>query len=405
MFLFHHITGTGSMQLKIIGKSEEYVLTNTNIPQNSIENKKLSVTADYLLMLIAPLCAALFIHGVSAVKTVVLSVLTCGITSFLGKKLVKSETSIKDISNIVIGIMLSLLLPANTPWWIVVFSSIFAVVVCVLPFGNFEKSPFPPAVAAFCFATLCWPEIVFDYSQHGMSLAKMLTYGNSIDENPVAILEIFIGNIPSAMGTGCIIALIGSLAFLIIRRPKDTIPVFSFILSACIIAFLFPRISSGRFISVVMELCAGMLIFCAVFFMSSPNCMPEKFLGKLAWGFTSGIICMLIRYVGSFEESIGFGILISCSISDYFDKLPYTRKEKLLIKASEPYTDIEIPTVVPDEILNEIPDFSMDIIDSNEDNINDIVVGDSESLDTVVSEENTLMEQESPFIIGGDNDE
>lgn len=380
-------------------------MTNTNIPQNSIENKSHSATTDYALMLIAPLFVAFFIHGVSAVKTVVISVLTCALTSFLGRKLIKSETSIKDLSNIVIGVMVALLLPVNAPWWVAVLCCIFAVVVCVLPFGNFEKAPFAPAVAAICFATLCWPETIFNYSNHGMSLAKMLTYGNSIDGNHVSILEIFIGNIPSAMGTGCIIALIGSLAFLLIRRPKDTIPVFSFILAACVMAFIFPRISSGRVVSVIMELCAGMLLFCAIFFMSSPNYMPEKFLGKLAWGFTSGIICMLIRYFTSFEEGVGFGIIISCGISDYFDKLPYTRKEKLRIKASEPYTEIEIPTVVPDEILNEIPDVSKDMMELDEDNFNETLVGDSESLDTVVSEENTLIHQESPFIIGGDSNE
>ena len=380
-------------------------MTNTNIPQNSIENKSHSATTDYALMLIAPLFVAFFIHGVSAVKTVVISVLTCALTSFLGKKLIKSETSIKDISNIVIGVMVALLLPVNAPWWVAVLCCIFAVVVCVLPFGNFEKAPFAPSVTAICFATLCWPETIFNYSNHGMSLAKMLTYGNSIDGNHVSILEIFIGNIPSAMGTGCIIALIGSLTFLLIRRPKDTIPVFSFILAACVMAFIFPRISSGRVVSVIMELCAGMLLFCAIFFMSSPNYMPEKFLGKLAWGFTSGIICMLIRYFTSFEEGVGFGIIISCGISDYFDKLPYTRKEKLRIKASEPYTEIEIPTVVPDEILNEIPDISKNIIELEEDTVNEIPVGDSESLDTVVSEENTLAQQESPFIIGGDSNE
>ena len=380
-------------------------MTNTNIPQNSIENKSHSATTDYALMLIAPLFVAFFIHGVSAVKTVAISVLTCAITSFLGKKLIKSETSIKDISNIVIGVMVALLLPVNAPWWVAVLSCIFAVVVCVLPFGNFEKAPFAPSVTAICFATLCWPETIFNYSNHGMSLAKMLTYGNSIDGNHVSILEIFIGNVPSAMGTGCIIALIGSLTFLLIRRPKDTIPVFSFILAACVMAFIFPRISSGRVVSVIMELCAGMLLFCAIFFMSSPNYMPEKFLGKLAWGFTSGIICMLIRYFTSFEEGVGFGIIISCGISDYFDKLPYTRKEKLRIKASEPYTEIEIPTVVPDEILNEIPDISKNIIELEEDTVNEIPVGDSESLDTVVSEENTLAQQESPFIIGGDSNE
>ena len=390
------------MQLKNIGKSEEYVLKNTNIPQNSIKNKTHSTTADYALMLIVPLVVAFFIHGVSAIRPVAISVFTCAVTSFFGKKIIKTETSIKDLSGIVIGVMVALLLPVNAPWWLVVLTAVFAVVVCVLPFGTFEKAPFPPAIAAFCFASLCWPESVFDFSSHGLSLAKMLTYGNAIDSNSVAILEAFIGAVPSAMGTGCIIALFGSLTFLLIRRPKDTIPVFTFVLAVCIMAFIFPRTSSGRIISVIMEFCSGMLFFCAIFFMSSPNNMPEKLLGKIAWGFTSGVICMLLRYVSSFEESVGFGILISCSISDFFDKLPYTKKEKLQSKANEPSIENEIPTVVPEEILSEIPDISDDIIiEFNEET--DTV--ETESLEAVVSEENTLSEQDSPFIIGGDNDE
>ncbi len=390
------------MQLKNIGKSEEYVLANTNIPQNLTENKKHSVVADYAFMLCAPLFVAFFIHGVSAIKTVALSVFTCAFFSFLGKKLVKTETSVKDLSGIVVGVMVALFLPVNAPWWLTFLTSLFAVCVCILPFGTFEKAPFPPAVAAFCFASLCWQESLFDYSSNSLSLAKMLTLGNAIDGNSVAILEVFIGAVPSALGTGCIIALFGSLAFLLVRRPKDTIPVFTFILAVCIMAFVFPRTSSGRIVSVIMELCSGMLFFCAVFFMSSPNNMPEKLLGKIAWGLSSGVICMLVRYVSSFEESVGFGILIACSISDFFDKLPYTKKEILQIKANEPYTEIEIPTVVPEEILNEIPDISKDIIiDSSE----ETATNETESLDSLVSEENSLLQQDSPFVIGGDSDE
>ncbi len=376
-------------------------MTNTNIPQNLTETKMHSATSDYVFMLCAPLSVSFFIHGVSAIRVIAISVFTCAICSFLGKKIIKTETSIKDLSGLVVGVMVALLLPANTPWWITVLTGIFAIAVCILPFGTFEKSPFPPAAAAFCFASLCWPDIIFNYSSNGMSLAKMLTYGNAIDGNSVAILEILIGNVPSALGTGCIIAIFGSLAFLLIRRPKDTIPVFAFILAVCIMAFLFPRTSSGRIISVVMEICSGMLFFSAVFFMSSPNNMPEKFWGKFVWGLTSGIICMLIRYVNFFEESVAFGILVSCSISDYFDKLPYTKKEKMKIKANEPYTEIEISTVVPEEILNEIPDFSLDeAVDSPENSDTK-----TESLESLISEESSLSQQNAPFFIGGDSNE
>lgn len=385
-------------------------MTDANMPQNSIDKKNKKASVDYAFMLCAPLSVAFFTQGFSAVLTVVISVLTCTILFFAGRKLLKTEHVPGDLTVLVIGITTALLLPASIPWWITVLTVAFAICVCVLPFGTSDKAPFAPAVAAFCFATLCWPEKIFDYSQNGNSLGKMLSYGTSIDDNAVAVLEALVGNVPSAIGTGCILALSGSLLFLLVRRPSDTIPVFSFLFAVCLMALVFPRVATGVVISVVMELCSGMIFFCAVFFMSSPNVMPQKLLGKISWGFASGVVCMLIRYASPLEESVGFGILIAWAFSDFFDKLPYTRKEKRRIKETEPYTEIEIITVVPDEILEKIPDISVEEVVSqsetteqeSDENTN---LQESESLDDVVSKENTVTETDAPFITGGDGNE
>ena len=384
-------------------------MSNTTTPQNSIDPKTRSVILDFSLMLCVPLFVAIFNHGVSAIFTVALSVVTCAVLLFLGKFIFKTTATFKDSSPFVVGVSMALLLPSTAPWWLTVLTAIFAMGVCVLPFGTLTKTPFAPAVAAFCFATLCWPELLFNYSTHSYPLIKMLSLGISIDDNIIAITEAFVGNMPSALGTGCILALLGSFFLVVIRRPKDAIPTITFIFAVCIMALLFPRVATGRLISVVMELCSGMLFFCAVFFMSAPNNMPEKLLSRMVWGFVSGIICMLIRYVSPIEESVGFGILISCGISDLFDKLPYTRKEKQKIKENEPYTEIEVITVVPDEVLNEIPDIHSDE-KHLEANITDELSlsqanTESESLESVVSEENSVNDLVSPFITGGDLDE
>ncbi len=384
-------------------------MTNTTTPQNSIEPKTRSALVDFSLMLCVPLVVAIFIHGVSAIVTVAISVVTCAILLFLGKFLFKATATFKNSSPFIVGVSVALLLPPTAPWWMTVITAVFAMSVCVLPFGTLDKTPFAPAVASICFATLCWPELLFNYSSHSYSLSKMLSLGISIDDNIIAVTEALVGNVPSALGTGCILALIGSFLLVVIRRPKDAISTITFILAVCLMAILFPRVATGRFISVIMELCSGMLFFCAVFFISAPNNMPEKLLGKIVWGFVSGVICMTIRYVSPIEESVGFGILISCSISDLFDKLPYTRKEKQKIKENEPYTEIEVITVVPDEILNEIPDVQIGEkdkeIESTDENSPSQPNPESESLESVVSEENAVNDLESPFVTGGDLDE
>ena len=109
-----------------------------------------------------------------------------------------------------------------------------------------------------------------------------------------------------------VIVFIGLFIFILIRRPKDSIPVFTFITAVCLMALLFPRVATGRVVSIVMELCSGMILFGAVFFISSPFFAPKRTVAKFFWGFVSGIICMVIRYVCPFEEGACFGFLISC---------------------------------------------------------------------------------------------
>ena len=381
--------------------------------QDFLQTRK--IMKDYLVMLSVPVIAAVFNYGITAAFLVLLSIITCVICKKLGEFFLKTDFASRDYSAVVIGISVSLLLPITAPWWMIVLTASFAYLVCVMPFGSSDNSPFVPAAAAICFASLCWSDQLFNYSQVGDSLAKMLLQGNSIGENIASIINVLAGNTPSAIGTGCIFALFGTLAYLTIRRTKDSIPTYTFILAVSIMALLFPRISSGRFISLVMELCSGMILFAAIFFMSYPSIMPKRIISRVLWGFVSGIICMLIRYASPIEESAPFGILIACAISDFFDKLPLTKKEKVSV-TEEVTTDtnnevIETPviTVVPEEILNEIPDVEITETSTESDEVDEgsteEITTEAESLEAVISEENTITETEAPFITGGESDE
>lgn len=384
-------------------------MTNTTTPPKKYElTEARKITLDYVIMLSAPLAVAVSKYGTTAVFLVLISVITCTIFTRLGEKVLKINFSSRNLTPIVIGLSVALMLPATAPWWIFVFTSAFAVLVCVLPFGSPEKSPFVPASAAICFAILCWKEQVFSYSDTDASITELLSQNVSMGDNIASVLEVLVGNVPSAMGTGCAVVLLGALVFLIIRRPKDSVPVLTFLLAVIIMSILFPRVGTGRFISLIMELCGGMLLFGAIFFISVPSVMPERLIARAAWGFAGGLICMIIRYMGAFEESACFGIIIACGISDFFDKLPLTKKEKLRIKVEEVVTDLPI-TVVPDEVLEEIPDVAEETKEQSEEVIEEtkeeLPVQESESLEDVISEENTVTETEAPFVIGGGSDE
>ena len=387
-------------------------MTNTTTPQKKYElTETRRVTLDYAIMLSAPLIFAIYKNGIQALFLALVSVISCTLVAKLGEKVLNTPFSSRLLTPVVIGLSVALMLPSTAPWWIFVFTSAFAVLVCVLPFGAPEKAPFVPASVAICFAILCWKEEVFNYQSADASITELLSQNISMGDNIASILEVLVGNIPSAMGTGCAFILFGALVFLAIRRPKDSIPVFAFLLAVIVMAILFPRVGTGRFISLVMELCGGMLLFGAIFFISVPSVMPQRTISRVVWGFTGGVICMIIRYIGAVEESACFGILITCAISDFFDKLPLTKKEKSQLTEEE--IPVEIPiTVVPDEVLEEIPDIlEEDMVTETEtpetsaEEQEEIVVQEAETLEEVISEENTVTDQQAPFVIGGGDNE
>lgn len=387
-------------------------MTNTTTPQKKYElTETRRVALDYVIMLSALLIFAISKSGIAALTLSLISVITCSLFIKLGEKLLKINFSSRFLTPIVIGLSVALMLPATAPWWIFVFTSAFAVLVCVLPFGAPEKAPFVPASVAICFAILCWKEYVFDYQSADASITELLSQNISMGDNVASVFEVLIGNVPSAMGTGCALILLGALVFIAIRRPKDCIPVLTFLLAVIVMSVLFPRVGTGRFISLIMELCGGMLLFGAVFFISTPSVMPQRTIARILWGFTGGVICMIIRYIGAVEESACFGILITCAISDFFDKLPLTKKEKSQIVEEEIIAP-ELPvTVVPDEVLEEIPDIPEENIEETtnkeitEDIEEEVPTQESESLEEVISEENTVTDQQAPFVIGGGEDE
>ncbi|MBR5190634.1 MAG: RnfABCDGE type electron transport complex subunit D [Clostridia bacterium] len=387
-------------------------MTNTTTPQKKYElTETRRVTLDYAIMLSAPLIFAIYKNGIQALFLALVSVISCTLVAKLGEKVLNTPFSSRLLTPVVIGLSVALMLPSTAPWWIFVFTSAFAVLVCVLPFGAPEKAPFVPASVAICFAILCWKEEVFNYQSADASITELLSQNISMGDNIASVLEVLVGNIPSAMGTGCAFILFGALVFLAIRRPKDSIPVFAFLLAVIVMAILFPRVGTGRFISLVMELCGGMLLFGAIFFISVPSVMPQRTISRVVWGFTGGVICMIIRYIGAVEESACFGILITCAISDFFDKLPLTKKEKSQLAEEE--IPVEIPiTVVPDEVLEEIPDIleedmvtETEVPETSAEEQEEIVVQEAETLEEVISEENTVTDQQAPFVIGGGDNE
>lgn len=289
-----------------------------------------SFQLDMLAILVLPCVSAWYFYGSRAVALIFMSVLSAVICEAVGRKALKQSSTIGDLSAVVTGIIIALMLPANAPLWMPVLGSSFAVVAAKLPFGRTDTLVFSPAAAGISFLTICFPNLIFDYPQitasntllsgsAGSSLGFMLSQNTSISLSSVKAIDIFTGNYPGPMGAGCIIVLFGSALYMLIRRTKLFISVSGFITGASLIALCFPRVTN-LFSSLVLELCAGYMLFAALFLLTEQGTQPKHPLSRLLYGFFGGIVCMCMRRFGAFEEAASFGILIINAVWPVIDK-------------------------------------------------------------------------------------
>lgn len=321
---------------------------------------------DMLLMLFAPAVMAWYYYGERAVRLMALSVITAVLCELAGSKLFKAKATVSDLSAVVTGLAIALCVPASSPWWLACAASAFAIIAAKLPFGNSRGIMFLPAAAGLAFITICCPKEFFTYPAipalseklaaygsdgfaSGTSIAYMLTQRTSIGINIISYIDILVGNVAGPMGATCAVALLGAFVYLMFRRHKNAIiPVMYF--AVCIVyAFLFTRVSTGRLISVAMELSGGLLLFGGVFFMTNEILAPKRFVAKLCYGACGGLIVMLMRTFGTYEDSTVFAVLIVNAIAPVLDKkLPLTKKEKRILleqqeKAEKETENTDIP--------------------------------------------------------------
>lgn len=299
------------------------------VANSAPEKKKVnigSVYTDYLIMLLAPCYMAFHYYGIRSLLVVAVSVVTALLTDAIAGFAINKKIKFGNAGCIFAGAAIALMMPVNVPLYVPVFASFFAVAVAMAPFGGSETAPFVPAAAGFAFASVCFKEQVFSYavgtqdSVFGAeSLGSMLAKGSSIHIGTANVFDILIGNVAGPMGTGCILLMTVSAVYLLISRPSSLLSTVGFLVACTLMIILFPRVTASLKSNLIPELCSGSLMFAAVFFVTDPVTLPRKNLNKILYGALCGILCMAMRRMGAYEETVCFAVILANALRPIFD--------------------------------------------------------------------------------------
>ena len=147
---------------------------------------------DVIIALVPAVLVSIYYFGFSAIKLVLVGVISCMLVEFLIQKfLLKGKCSICDCSAALTGVLLALNLPPNSPWWLITVGAVVAIGVAKMTFGGLGQNLFNPALVGRVFLLISFPVLMTDWT------APASFFGAAIDATsgatPLASYRLLIG--------------------------------------------------------------------------------------------------------------------------------------------------------------------------------------------------------------------
>ena len=289
-----------------------------------------------VLIALVPLCifSAVY-YGFRPVVIVLTGMVTAVLCETAGCLMMKRVPTVTDGTAAVTGGIIGALLPPAAPYWMPVVGAAFAILVVKMPMGGSGRNLFNPAAAALAILTLCVPGFLFRYPDPGQNIPLPLTGpldGVITESSPAAQMMsggqtlftrtmLLLGDFPGPIGATAIAVLAACALYLFTRRSASPLITFAYLAACAGMAICFPRLSGGAATSVSMELCSGYLLFAGIFLLNDPVTAPRHWLGRLVYGALAGVLVMLLRYYGRFEEGACFAVLLVNAFAPVIDRM------------------------------------------------------------------------------------
>ncbi len=298
-----------------------YELTISSSPHVHAPVTTQTIMRDVLIALFPALIGSVYFFGARALMVTLVSAAACVVFEWLWCHLMKKDKKIYDLSAVVTGVLLAFVCPPTIPYWTIIIGDLFAIILVKMLFGGIGKNFVNPALAgrAFMFswpvAMSTWVKVGFENAAplfgtvDAVTAATPLSFLHQGQLPDVRILDAFLGNVGGCIGeTSALLLLIGFLYLLVRRVLTIRIPV-SYIGTVAVLAFLFPQ-GHDRVTWMAYQLFTGGLMLGAIFMATDYVTSPVTHLGQIVYGIGCGVLTILIRYFGGYNEGVSYAILI-----------------------------------------------------------------------------------------------
>jgi electron transport complex protein RnfD len=268
-------------------------------------------------------------YGLPAVGVICLAVSTAILGEWVMNRVTKRTVTIADGNAALLGLLLAMLLPATTPWWVVIVGALLAVIIGLHIYGGLGANPFHPVVVSMMMLTVSWPAFLdfnaalvnYEFTFNAvfpLSLSKNLGTAAVADFTPLnLLLGRQVGGIGSTFGLGLIA---GGLYLLVKRYIRWEISL-SFLTAVFLTALAFHLSAPERYADPLFHLLTGYTLIGAFFLLPDSSTSPVNPIPMLIYGAGAGIVTILIRNIGNYHDGVLLAVLLMNLVNPLLDKI------------------------------------------------------------------------------------
>ena len=298
--------------------------------------KTQTLMLDVIIALLPLTAYGIYLFSIPALVRIIVSVLCCVGFESLFRLICNLDIRIKDLSAVITGLLIALVIPPNLPIWMLILGCLFAIVVGKEFFGGLGANVFNPALVGRAFMFVSFSGAMTSWIQPGNSffdamstatplklinakegialsaseIAKTLNLGSSTD----LYTQLILGNHAGCIGETSILLILLGFAYLLFKKVIDwRTPVTMMVTAVAITAI------GG--INPILTLTSGGLAFGAVFMATDYVTSPVTPKGKILFGAGCGLITGLIRLFSGMPEGVMYSILIMNAVVPFLNKI------------------------------------------------------------------------------------
>ena len=302
----------------------------TSSPHITNADNTSGIMLDVIFALLPATICGIFFFGFHALLIVAVTVASAVASEYIWCRAIKKETSIRDLSAIVTGLILGLNLPPTLPLWMAALGSAIAIVIVKQMFGGLGHNFANPALTARIALMVSFPTAMTTFvdpfvASDAVSTATPLSGSQQI---PTDITGLFFGNYPGCIGETSALLLLAGGIYLVLRRVITPHLPIAFFASAAALSWALGD-------DPLRTLLSGGLMIGAIFMATDYVTSPPTKWGKVIFGIGAGLITVVIRHFGNLPEGVSFGILLMNILTPHITRLTTIKPFGAEVKRNE----------------------------------------------------------------------